>query len=586
MDIGTPAIEARMLKLLAPFWSHLHGHRAQLAALFGLGMLGAAAALTDPLIGKLFIDAVATDRNFSAVPRIASLLIALAVAQFLLGMVTRHVHAKLSAELLAELRERVFHHCLHQPLERVEAFRHGDLMTRLGSDIPRLQSLLVDGLIGGVRNILFLVVAAVILLNLSPELALWSFPGLVVGLALTKAFGGTIEHWSKRIRETMADTSHFLSERLYSLRSLRLHATRQQEEREFARLNQGLVRQLVRFQRIDSFASGLPGLTLTMSLAWIYLLGGRLLESGEITLGTFTAIVLYQGRLFSPAQGLLGLVKSLQESRVSLQRIHEVMGPRLSPPSSDSGPDDRPGELSFSDVHFAYPGKAPLLEGVDLRAGAGERIAVFGTSGAGKSTLVQLLCGLRIPTAGTVSLEGAIPTLLGEQRLHEAVGYCGAEPFLLHASVEQNLRYTRPDASNESLLTAARVAEAHEFILSLPHGYKTVIGGRGLALSDGQRQRIGIARLVLAAPRILLLDEAFSALDPDTERRVFRNLVRALPDRTIVTITHRLASLDTFERLYLLRDGRIRSLGANELQEAMNSLARDAAAARTAVMPE
>ncbi len=555
-----------MLRMLRPFAVHLRGRGRALGVLFLLGLVASAVSLATPLVGKAFIDAVATRKDFGAVPAIAGALAALAVIDLLLGVVTRWAHARLSAHVLVDLRRRLFERCLHAPLEHLEGFRQGDLLTRFGSDLPRIQGLLVDGVLGAVQNAMFLAVAAAVLLRLCVPLAAWSFAGLAVALVATVAFRGPVEAGARRIQEAMADVGHFLAERLGFLRPLRLHGAQDREEETFSGLNDALVRRVLGFQALDAAATGLPALALTLSLAWIYLLGGRLLEAGELSLGTFVAFVLYQGRLYGPARGLLGLVRSLQEVRVSLGRVAEVLGDgreTLGVPTATP----RRGEVRLEGVTFAYPGKPPVLRRLDLSLEPGEKVAVLGPSGCGKSTLVQLLFGLRAPLAGSVrvgGLDGSSP-----DALRSVLGYAGAEPFLLHASVEENLAYGSRGAGEGPLLRAARLARAHEFVLSLPHGYRTVVGGRGLSLSDGQRQRIGLARLFLQEPDVLVLDEAFSALDPETEAAIRTNLRREFPTRTAIVITHRLGGLEEFDRVLLMRDGRLWPVTASQARTAM-----------------
>jgi ABC-type bacteriocin/lantibiotic exporter with double-glycine peptidase domain len=539
--------------------------------MFFLGLAGGAVSLAPPLIGKTFIDAVAERGDYAIVPKIAAALLGLALLDLILGAVTRLVHARLSADVLVSIRERLFAHCLNSPLESLERFRHGDLLSRFGADVPKIQSLLVDGVLGFFQNVLFLLVAAVILINLSTPLALWSFLGLAVALAITAAFRNPIEKGTRGVREIMADLSHFLSERMGALRAVRLHASQKEEQKRFALLNAGMVRKMLRFQVLDSVASGAPGLALTASLAWIYLLGGRLLESGEIGLGTFVAFILYQGRLYGPARGLLGMVRSFQEAGVSLSRISEVLAGEGVPDASTVEASKGDGELVVEEVSFTYPGNPPVLQRLNLRIAPGERVGIFGTSGAGKSTLVQILFGLRTPQEGRVLLGGVEMGSNSAASAGARLGYAGAEPFLLHATVEENLRYGNPGVTHREMTEAARLAEAHAFILGLPDGYGTVIGGRGLSLSDGQRQRIGLARLALANPDILVLDEAFSALDPETETLVRRNFWSAFKGRTILSITHRLGGLDAYDHLYLLRDGRLRTVKEKELRIALKT---------------
>lgn len=556
-----------MLSELAPFRRHLAGRGRALAGLFALGLAGSASTLATPLLGKAFVDAVsAGHQDFGVVPKIAAALLALAGLDLLLTTLSRRLHARLSAGVLAELRASLFSRCLTGPLDRLETFRHGDLLTRFGTDVPRVQTLLVDGVLGAAQNVLFLAVAAAITFRLSPALALWSFLGLGIALAATAGFRKPVEARTRRVRDAMVDLSHFLSERLGAARPIRLHRTEGEELERLASANAALTAEVVGFQVLDSLSTGLPGLVLTLSLAWIYLLGGRLLEDSSISLGTFVAFVLYQGRLFAPAQGLLGLVRSLQESRVSVARVAEVLeeAPTGNLPQARS---DAAAEGAFvlSGVTFAYLGKPAVLRGVSLHVARGEKVALFGASGAGKSTLVQLLFGLRRPDQGCVAIDGMAPEAFRAPELRDWLGYAGADPFLLHASVDENLRYGNPGASPEAVARAARLAEAEGFLRALPEGGRTVIGGRGLSLSDGQRQRLGLARLILRAPRILVLDEAFSGLDLETEARVRRNLWSEFPDRTALVITHRPGGLDDFDRILFLSDGRLTEVSPGEL---------------------
>ena len=552
------------------FTGHLRQRKKTLAALFLLGLAGSAASLSTPLIGKAFIDAVVERDDYGLIPVIAAALVVLALADVLIGFVSRMVHAKLSAGILVEIRHRLFRHCLYTRMEGVEHFRHGDLLSRFGSDVPKIQALLVDGVIGFLHNLLFLLLSAAILVYLSPLLALWSYLGLALALVLTVAFRGPIEKGTRGIRENMADLSHFLAERLGAIRGIRFHRAETQELETFRDLNDQLVQRVLRFQMTQSAATQLPGLALSFSLAWIYLLGGGLLENGAIGLGTFVAFVLYQGRLYGPASGLLGLVKTLQEASVSLDRVAEILGEHESSGRDDSteteiGNTDMSAAISLENVTFTYEDEGTVLSGLNLRVARGEKVAVFGTSGGGKSTLVQLIFGLRQPEKGNVRVGAGGPADMGDGHAHDGLGYSSSDPFLLHASVRENLCYGNPNASTDAMVEAARLAEANKFILSLPEGFDTVIGGRGNTLSDGQRQRLGLARLFLTDPDVLVLDEAFSAMDPETESRVRANLFSAFADRAVLAISHRLTGLEQFDRLLLMREGQLHPVSKEEL---------------------
>lgn len=550
-----------MLNVLALFARHLKGKGKKVTLLFILGVGGAACSLATPIIGKTFIDSVVGQGNFSLLPRLSLLLFLLALADMALGVATRLAHARLSAAILVEIRERLFDRCLFAPLADLERFRHGDLLNRFGSDVPKVQTVLVDGVLGFFQNILFLCVAATILLRLSVLLTLWSFLGLIAALVVTVSFKKPVEKGTRRVREAMVDLGHFLSERLGALRAVRLHGAQETDRERFSAHNVSLVHSVLRFQLWDAAASGFPGLTLTASLAWLYLLGGRLIESHAISAGTFVAFILYQGKLVAPATGLLGLVRTLQEAKVSLERVAELVAGEttLLEHKKKSAAE---GGIDCRGVSFAYSEGSPILDGLCLQVVKGERAALFGPSGAGKSTLVQILFGLRAPQGGEVRI-GA-----GEARGGAPVRlrYAGCDPFLLHATVAENLRYGNPACSVADLCLAVELAEARRFIEELPHGLETVIGGRGMALSDGQRQRIGLARLILGNPEVLVLDEAFSTLDPETEAKVRQNLFRHFAGGTFLVVSHRLDALDDFDTLYLMGDGKVQSVSPEELR--------------------
>lgn len=558
-----------MLKPLRRFLHHLSGKRRALAAVFALGLAGAAVSLSTPLLGKAFVDIVASRGDFTTIPWLAAALIGLALLDFALATWSGRVHARLSADLLGDLRATLFARCFDAPLAAMEPFRHGDLLTRFGTDVPRIQTLLVDGFLSSLQNLLFLGVAAAITFSLSPVLALWSFFGLVLALVATTSFRRPIEQRTRHVREAMTDLSHFLSERLGALRAIRLHRTVREEEERLAAANSKLAREVVGFQMLDAVSAGIPGLILALALAWIYVVGGALLEAGTISLGTFVAFVLYQGRLFEPARGLLGLVRNLQEARVSIARVAELLGPedRRAKMRVEAVPVNvADGAIVLQDVTFAYPDKPPVFERLHLRIAAGERVALFGASGAGKSTLVHLLFGLRPPATGRIWVDGR-SAHDGHRSLQRSVlGYAGAEPFLLHATVEENLRYGNPGVQRDEMERAVALAGAEAFIADLPDGYATVIGDRGLTLSDGQRQRLGLARLFLRRPKIMVLDEAFSGLDIETELLVRANLWRAFSACTALIVSHRPVGLHAFDRILFLHDGRLSTVSADEIR--------------------
>ena len=360
----------------------------------------------------------------------------------------------------------------------------------------------------------------------------------------------------------MADLSHFLSERLAALRAIRLHRTGREKQARLAAANARLNREVVGFQVLDAMATGVPGLLLTLALAWIYVVGGRLLEAGAISLGTFVAFVLYQGRLFGPAQGLLGLVRHLQEARVSLARVTEVLGA-----DDDAPPTDRAGRRGRASDDDAIDAARRHLRLCREAAGLARRGPSRSARRArralrrvGRGQVDARPAPVR-PAASPPRVRCCVDGRPAYFRDRSRAPAPSATPVPSRSCCTPRSRRTCAMAirrrRREDIERAAALAEADAFIAALPDRYATVIGGRGLALSDGQRQRLGLARLFLSDPRILVLDEAFSALDLEhRDPRSGGSSGRRFPiGRRSSSRTGRSAS-PKFDRILFLQDGR------------------------------
>jgi ATP-binding cassette subfamily B protein len=313
----------------------------------------------------------------------------------------------------------------------------------------------------------------------------------------------------------------------------------------------------------------------------ILALGGWLALNGNITLGTFLAFSTYVAQMLAPARQLAGMLAIAQQARAGVERIAQLLD---TPPAIADAPDavtltDARGEIEFDDVRFGYAqdGHAAAhetLAGFTLRVAPGERVALVGASGSGKSTAAMLIPRFYDPGHGAVRVDGIDVRRLGLHSLRSQIGVVFEESFLFSDSVRANIAYGRPEASDDEIVRAARIAQADGFISALPRGYDTVVGERGLSLSGGQRQRVALARAILADPRILILDDATSAIDARTEEAIHEGLDEVMRDRSVVLIAHRQSTLNLADRVVLVEGGRVVDEGSHEELMAGNAAYR------------
>jgi len=343
------------------------------------------------------------------------------------------------------------------------------------------------------------------------------------------------------LRQASADVGSFLVETLLGMKLVVGANAQAREIERFRRRNDGFVSALMRMQLASYVTGGVPGLIVSLGSLLVFLYGGGRVIDGTLTLGTFVAFIAYQMRVLGPVQGLMGLYASLATVQVSLARVREIVG---ADPEVVERADATPlpacrGAIGMDEVSFTFGRGTPTLDRVSFRVEAGERVAIVGPSGAGKSTIADLLRRLLDPDQGSVRLDGHDLRDLRLADVRQHVVLVDQDPFLFHATLAENIRYARPDASTDAVDRAARLAGLGPFIDRSAGGADTMVGERGTALSAGERQRVAIARALLAEPAVLVLDEATAALDPATEDEVRRGYEAAMGRRTTVLITHR-----------------------------------------------
>ena len=554
---------------LAPYLERRLLARSVVYAIVGQGLTGLL-----PLIQKVILDDVVLTRRRALAPWLAA-LIGLGVLGFLLQYRRRHLAAKTSLELMHRLRLAVQRHLHTLDIATHEQLSIGDVMTRATGDVTLVQGF-VHQIPLLVANVTLLVVAITIMFFLSPLLSLVVAVFVPVFVLLSVRFRDRVFPASFNDQKLAGALAGVVEEAVAGVRVVKAFGQEAQELSLFLGRARDLFRSRLRTARLTAhYSATLQALPALAELA-VLALGGALTLRGEISLGVFLAFCSYVVQLLAPVRLLSGVLANSQQARVGAERVFGLLDlePRIKDSPAATRLEQPNGQLSLERVSFAFPGKEPVLRDLTLTIAPGERLGIVGGSGSGKTTLALLFSRFYDPTSGTIRLDGHDLRELALDSLRRSVCLVFEESFLFATSVRENIAFGRPDASDAEIEEAARAAVAHEFILELPAGYATRVGERGAMLSGGQRQRIALARAFLANPKVLILDDATSALDASTEEAIHRSLEEKMRGRTTIITAHRQSTLRLARRAIVLDQGRIAADGAPQDLLATSSLYR------------
>jgi ABC-type multidrug transport system fused ATPase/permease subunit len=552
----------RLLGFLRPYRASV-----ALSALLAAGAMGMT-VLIPWLTGQAIDDIRRHDG--SGLDRLGLLIAAAGVARLVLTVSRRLVAGRVSLDVEQDLRQRVYDHLLSLELAFFDRQQTGQLMSRATVDLQAVRFFLGYGLVFIMQSALTIVLAAVAMLLVDSQLAAISLVPVPFVVLIAARYGRRARPAQQAVQQRIAELTATAEESIGGVRVVKAFAREDRQLERFAGTTARVFDQEMTATRLSAFYQPLIGFLPQIGLACVLLVGGRRVVSGDMTLGDFAAFYSYLLMLLVPMRQLGMSLGLAQRATASGARLFEVLDRR---PAIVAPAHPRPlpagnGRVELRDVTFTYAGAPePALRDVSLDIPGGLTVALVGATGAGKTTLVQLIGRLYDVDAGAVLVDGADVRDLDPVELRRAIAVVDDAPFLFSASVAENIAYARGGwerVTAEEIEQAARRAQAHDFIMRLPDGYDTRVGERGLTLSGGQRQRVAIARAFLADPRILVLDDATSAVDASTEQQIKDALREVMAGRTTFVIAHRLSTIALADEIVVIEDGEVLAHGTHD----------------------
>ncbi|WP_420243304.1 ABC transporter transmembrane domain-containing protein [Roseiterribacter gracilis] len=562
---------------MARLWPFLRAYRGRVVAALAALTVSAGTSLVFGLVLRRLVDRGFTGGDASVLDDVllagVGLVALIAVASF----ARFYLVTWLGERVVADLRKAAFDHALTLDTFYFETAKAGSLVAQLTADTTLLQSVVSTALPIALRNGLILTGGIVMLLATSPRLTLFALLAVPIVVGSIVVLGRRVRKQSRALQDRIADLGGAVEESLGAIRTVQAFGHEPHASRNFARVVTATFDAATRYALSRAGLNAFVILIVFGAIGLLLWRGGHDVVAGRITGGDLFAFIFYSGLVAGAVGALSEVATDLQRAAGATDRLFELLAtePSIRAPAAPHVlPVPAIGTVAFDDVSFRYPSRPdlPALEHLSFHVARGETVALVGPSGAGKSTVLQLLLRFYDPQSGRVLLDGVDVRDADPHDVRSRLAIVPQDPVVFSADAWTNIRYGRPDATDEAVLAAARAAHADEFLRALPEGYSTFLGERGVRLSGGQKQRIAIARAILRDPAVLLLDEATSALDSESERAVHQALETLMRGRTTLVIAHRLSTIQSADRIIVLDHGKLVEVGVHTDLVRMNGL--------------
>jgi ATP-binding cassette subfamily B protein len=573
----TPPSTWTLLRL----WRFAKPYKGQLLAGFALTLASTAATLVPPYLTMPLMDDIllpyqnGQDIDVNLTLLYLGALLGAAILAWVLGWAKTYILALVSERIGADLRTTTYQHLMKLSLEYFGGKRTGDLMARIGSESDRICLFLSMHLLDFATDVLMILMTAAILISIDPWLALVTLlPLPFIGWAI-HVVRDKLRYGFEKIDRIWSEVTSVLADTIPGVRVVKAFAQEERESDRFRLANEHNLAVNDRVNRVWALFSPTITLLTEIGLLVVWAFGIWQIANDAITVGMLTACLAYIGRFYTRLDSMSRIVAFTQQAATASKRIFDILDhvSSVPEPSQPIKLTNVKGQIELNNVGFRY-GNRSVTRGINLKIAPGEMIGLVGHSGSGKSTLVNLICRFYDVAEGTIRLDGVDIRSIAVADYRRNIGLVLQEPFLFFGTIAENIAYGKPSATRAEIISAARAAHAHEFILRLPHGYDSLVGERGQSLSGGERQRISIARALLIDPQILILDEATSSVDSTTEKEIQKALDNLVKGRTTIAIAHRLSTLRKADRLIVLDRGQIIEQGGHDQLMDLNGVYR------------
>ncbi len=514
-----------------------------------------------------YMDDVFINENkmqFAAVAAVSLILIA-AVGS-IAGYVNNYFTESVAQNVANDLRKKIYHHLQRLSLEYYDTHQTGKLLSTITTDVSTIQDFAASTLMNIVVDTLTIAGMLGIMFYLNAGFTLVAVGVTPFLLLFVNRFKKVMKKATREVRQDQSNMLAVLQQGLESIRAVNAFGRQELEEERLKKVSLETVGAALKARRVKSVLNPVITITVSVCTAIVIWKGTDLALKGAMTVGALTVFLWYLNKFFSPVQDLAKMTSTIAQATVALERIQAILDTEIMVSEKPGAVD--PGRLSgnivYENVAFAYDHASPVLKDISISITNGQRIGICGPTGCGKSTVVGLLARFYDANGGRILIDGEDITNFTLDGLRSQIGFVLQDTVLFYGSVRENIAYGRPGATDDEIIEAAKLANAHEFISKTPHGYDTLVGERGLTLSGGQRQRIGIARAIVRNSPILVLDEPTAALDVEAEKIVMEALEQLMEGRTVITIAHRLSTISDCDKIIVLHDGYVAEEGTHD----------------------